>query len=210
MGEHISKLVSIAGAALSHENPRNTDMEQYFTGSIGDEFLQLLCLKNGFFAFEQALQIYPSDTSYYPNLAEWNDQSGWRKEYRNLNNSICFFAQDIFGVQFCIVSNEVATFDPETAEIKRVAGTLEDWASLVLDDYNYLTGFSLAHDWQSANGQLKGGMRLLPKVPFVAGGAFDIANLYALDCEQGMKARANLASQIKDLPDGATIEFKIT
>lgn len=63
--------------------------------------------------------------------------------------------------------------------------------------------------WQEQNGQLPVKKRLLPKIPFVVGGEFVLDNLHLVDAVEGMKFRADIASQIKDLPDGAQIKFDI-
>jgi hypothetical protein len=52
-------------------------------------------------------------------------------------------------------------------------------------------------------------MRLMPQIPFVLGGRFSLSNLFALDAVRAMKTYANLALQIKDLPDGATVNFRV-
>jgi hypothetical protein len=80
---------------------------------------------------------------------------------------------------------------------------------LILDDYEVLTGYPLAAEWQALNGRLPARQRLVPKVPFVAGGEFEIGNLYALDSVEGMCLRASLAVQIRDLPDGAKFRFTV-
>jgi hypothetical protein len=46
-------------------------------------------------------------------------------------------------------------------------------------------------------------------MPFVCSGAFSIDNLAALEAARGMTARADLARQIRDLPDGSKIRFEI-
>jgi hypothetical protein len=46
-------------------------------------------------------------------------------------------------------------------------------------------------------------------MPFVTGGSFAIDNLALIDAAQGMRSRANLAVQIKDLPDGTKIQFEV-
>jgi len=120
-----------------------------------------------------------------------------------------FFAEDAFGNQFAIDADRVVFFDPETAKAEKVAQTLEDWAGILLDDYAYYTGYPVAHEWQVRNGPLRPGVRLLPKVPFVCGGEFSVSNLGPIEEREGMGFRANLARQMKDLPDGARINFKI-
>ena len=53
------------------------------------------------------------------------------------------------------------------------------------------------------------GSSLVPAVPFVLGGEYSLGNLRLADAVSGMRARGNLARQIRDLPDGAQIEFKV-
>jgi hypothetical protein len=101
----------------------------------------------------------------------------------------------------------VLSFDPETAELQPVAHDIGGWIDAVLSDYRSLTGYSLAHAWQSQHGPLSASKRLLPKIPFVLGGSYDISNLFEEDAVQGMKVRGNVAVQIRDLPDGTPIEY---
>ncbi|MBH3414533.1 SMI1/KNR4 family protein [Pseudomonas putida] len=120
-----------------------------------------------------------------------------------------FFAEDVFGGQFCIKDSKVYTFDPETGSLEYLADDIESWVQMLLSDYEVLTGYPLAHQWQKQNGQLPAGKRLLPKVPFVLGGEFVLDNLYLADAVEGMKFRADIAIQIKELPDGAQIRLNI-
>lgn len=82
---------------------------------------------------------------------------------------LSFFAEDVFGGRFCIKNSKVYTFDPETGSLEYLADDIESWAQILLSDYEVLTGYPLAHQWQKQNGQLAAGKRLLPKVPFVLG-----------------------------------------
>jgi hypothetical protein len=100
-------------------------------------------------------------------------------------------------------------FAPETGSLEYLADDIESCAQMLLSDYEVLTGYPLAHQWQKQNGQLPAGKRLLPKVPFVLGGEFVLDNLYLADAVEGMRFRADIASQIKDLPDGGQIRFNL-
>ena len=119
------------------------------------------------------------------------------------------FAEDVFGNQFAISSGRVVCFDPETGNSEPCASTLEDWARTVLSEYACLTGYPIAHQWQKHNGPLHPGTRLVPKIPFVCGGEFSVSNLAAMEEAEAMAFRADLARQIRDLPDGAKVRFKI-
>jgi hypothetical protein len=72
-----------------------------------------------------------------------------------------------------------------------------------------LTGYSLLHEWQMRHGAIPAGTRLMPKIPFVLGGQYALDNLYVLSSVSAMKSRGNLARQIKDLPDGSQVQFRV-
>ena len=95
----------------------------------------------------------------------------------------------------------------ETGETVPFAETVTEWAGMVVEDRDYLTGYPAARDWQRTHGPLPLGHRLVPTVPFVLGGGYDPANLVAVDAYDGMRLRGRMAVQLKDIPDGALVEF---
>lgn len=179
-------------------------------GVLGKELAQLLSQRNGFYAFESALLVRPFQHERFPlGLVQWNDSELWKGKYVENLDDMLFFAEDVFGGQFCIGREEICIFDPETGALEAKYDTLDAWASDLVADYKFRTGYPLAHTWQIQNAPLQPGTRLLPKVPFVCGGKYDVDNLYAIDDAQGMLFRASLANQIRDLPDGAQIVLDI-
>jgi hypothetical protein len=210
MGLNLSKLIAWSGPALCDESPRLDELLVIVLEDLGKELLEVLKQKNGFYAFESALHVFPAACQDKAmNLELWNCENSWRKEYGDITNGFVFFAEDIFGLQFALNKGGVYKFDPETAEIGHITNDLEQWASLILKDYEYETGYPLAHKWQKENGILPPGKRLLPKIPFILGGNYEVDNLYPLDALKGMEFRADIWKQIRDLPDGAKIELKI-
>lgn len=180
-------------------------------GSHQPAIVELLSSRNGFFAFEGALRVFPSRSvpiSY--GLDEWNSATLWRDGYADLARGCFFFAEDAFGGQFCIAGNRICSFDPETGRLREVATTIDEWASVILADYEVLTGHPLIHEWQVLNGRLPGRQRLMPRIPFVAGGEFAVSNLIAVDAGEAMRIRGAIALQIRDLPDGTQIRFEIS
>jgi hypothetical protein len=100
-------------------------------------------------------------------------------------------------------------FDPETGDRRVVASSLEGWAQQLLADFESMTGYPLSHAWQQRFRPLPLGKRLIPKIPFVLGGDFVIENLYPLYSLVGMQVRGELAVQIRDLPDGAQVTYRV-
>lgn len=210
MGPNVRKLASIATAALCGQFPQVSKQLIFQAGSPGRDLLQLLNHKNGFYAFESALHVFPAGCKdSYIDLESWNRPDSWRERYGSVTAPYLFFAEDIFGVQFGLNENGIYKFDPETAEVEDLAADLDEWARRILADYEYETGHPLAHEWQAQHGPLALGKRLLPKVPFVLGGTYELDNLYAADALKGMEFRADMWKQIKDLPDGTQVRMRI-
>ncbi len=213
MSEHLSHLLSVASGTITGPPSENamTALATIATAprAVG-ELSALLADKNGFYAFESALLVRPLDHERHPlGVLQWNYPKLWRQDYRvDLGRSV-FFAEDIFGMQFCLKEDGIHSFDPETGNFTKVADTLEGWAHWILENHRVRTGWPLAHQWQVQHGPLPLGTRLLPKVPFVCNGAFSIENLYALNDAEGMRFRAIIANQLVGVPDGTTVVFKI-
>jgi hypothetical protein len=210
MKHNIAQLVRIGGLSLGPDyiSEGSSDFIDY--GQLGREFISLFSEKNGFYAFESALHIFPllSETNCM-TLARWNSNELWRYEYGTLAQGLLFFAEDAFGNQFCLHGEEICSFHAETGEIKTLDYTLDDWSARILAEYEVLTGYPLLHLWQSVNGAIPIGKRLMPKIPFVLGGDYSVENVYAIETVSGMKSRGNLAQQIKNLPDGMQVDFRI-
>jgi hypothetical protein len=210
MGPHLRKLLSIACPALSEQPPTVEPKHVIDAGSLADEYAAMLRVRNSFYAFESALHVFPAGTverGY--SLAAWNDPTLWTGEYGDLLAGAVCFAEDVFAEQFVLIDGGVHRLDPEIGELSWIAASLEEWAGQILADYEFETGWTTASEWQGQHGPLPIGHRLIPKTPFVLGGEYDIDNLYAADPVEAMRFRAYLAGEIRDLPNGAQIEFKI-
>jgi hypothetical protein len=210
MSDGLARLISIGGGALvaAPTTPGNVCAE--IAGPLLQELVTLLRWKNGFYAFESALHVFPAGRSGTEiDLDRWNSGDLWRSAYDDLADGCLFFAEDVFGGQFCVCGSEVCTFDPETGDRQRIATSFEEWAPAVLSDYELLTGYPFARDWQVAHGPLPSGKRLVPKQPFVLQGEYALSNLQLMDAVKGMQLRGELAVQIRDLPDGAQVRYEV-
>ena len=213
MGKYTEQLISYGGPALNPSCLLDAEDQSFLSGwgSLGEELAKFLQIKNGFYAFESALLVRPlSSSGAVLGLKEWNDPALWIDRYSVNLKGFLFFAEDLFGCQFALHNDGVVLFEPEQGQHKSLCPSLEQWCELILQDYDFHTGFSLAHTWQKENDPLPAGNRLLPKVPFVLGGEYKGDNLYSSKDVQGMRFSAKLANQIRDIPDGTNITFKIT
>jgi hypothetical protein len=209
MGEYLEKLISLAGPALGPPEPSCEEV-QGVAGHLAAELRELLRQRNGFYAFESSLHVFPSGaTETGQSLEAWNSYALWRDAFDDMTAGCVFFAEDVFGGQFCIRAQGVYTFDPETGGLEILADSLEGWAQGIISDYEVILGFPLAHTWQQRHGPLAPGRRLVPKTPFVLGGEFAIGNLRSLEATKAMRYRGDIATQIRDLPDGAQIRLDV-
>jgi hypothetical protein len=207
MSRAIDKLLSIYGPPIRPPIERKVEL-----GSrLANELVTLVLNRvNGFYAFESALHVFPlTENPGAHGIDSWNLPNLWRDHYDGMTDGILFFAEDIFGGQFGVKGDGIYSLDPETGELSHLAGSVDEWARKILDDHEFITGYPLAHQWQAENGPMAAGDRLVPKRPFVLGGEYSATNVVALEAVKGMCFRGDLAVQIRDLPDGASITFNI-
>jgi hypothetical protein len=209
-GEALDRLISIASPPLCAEAPRLSPALLEPAGDLAMTLVDLLTRKNGFFAFESALHLYPAgpaEEGY--DLAAWNQPDLWRHLYGDLTDGFLFFAQDVFGDQFALREGRVYRFHAETGEAVELANDLHRWAARLLTHYRFETAYPLAHAWQQQYGRLRSGERLIPRVLFMLGGDYSVENLVARDAALGMQIRGPIAALTRHVPDGARIRLRI-
>jgi hypothetical protein len=203
----IEKLLTISSDPLASTTPTNFELMTNY--SLGPELLRMLERKNGFYAFESAPHVFPatSETLNGASLAEWNSDTLWRNDYGDLTSGLLFFAEDVFQDQFCLSSSGVLRFKAATGGTNLMTDSIENWAKIILRDYDRETGWRFASGWQAENGSLPPGKRLMPKIPFFLGGSYSMENLWAGDALEGMRLKADLATQTRSLPDGTEVRI---
>jgi hypothetical protein len=206
---HIEKLLSISSEALGPKPSAFPRVLREY--ALGEELFQMMGQKNGFYAFEYALHVFPLTSDPETGLEGWNAESLWRNGYADLAEGLLFFAEDILQDQFCLSKKQtgVHRFDSETGQATFMAESVEGWAGAILSNYRKETGWPLVHEWQEKNGRLPLGKRLMPKTPFFLGGEYNIENLWAGNPLEGMRFKADLAMQTRHLPKGAKVKLNI-
>jgi hypothetical protein len=165
----------------------------------------LLAHKNGFFAYDDALLFRPLSSVTQPlGIIQWNEHALWRYAYHRLRDNIIFFAEDIFGVQIGLTNSIVHSFDPESGDLQAI-GTLDEWLHAVVAEPEINTGYPLSRAWREQNGPIGLGFRLLPKIPFILGGRYELSNLRESSDLEGMLFRSTLANQLGGVEDGRQV-----
>lgn len=159
--------------------------------------------------FNKSLHIYGASSKY--KFHDINYRTKFIKDLYNKiidNDSLVCFAEDALGNQFVFYSKGIGLLFIESGELEYLAENFAKWLEVLNGELDYYTGESLFVEWGNSNGNIDYNMRLTPKMPFVLGGEFGIDNLYNADFEKVMNFNADLANQIYDLPDGASLDIK--
>jgi hypothetical protein len=206
---YIEKLLSVASEPLA---PQPEAMPEFLRPySLGTEFFRMLQNRNGLYAFESALHVFPVTDDSETGMEAWNAGSLWKDAYGDLAEDLLFFAEDVLQDQFCLSLRRAAVqrFYAETGQTEHLADSIEEWAGVILSDCRRETGWPLVHEWQLKNGPLAPGKRLMPKTPFFLGGEYQIENLWAGNPLDGMLLKADLAVETRALPEGAQVKLNI-
>lgn len=207
----VTRLLALAASPLGATGPRLPADLAERAGRHAADWSDLLSARNGWLAFDGALHLLPVGVPASGHSVEaWNAPALWREAYGDLITDHVFFAEDLFGEQFCFHDNQICQFNPETADTEPIADTLSDWAAIILSDPEVLTGLPLAREWAKQHVPVTADQRLVPKMPFVLNGAYELDNLYASDPVPVMRFRGDLARQLKDVPDGTSIQIRVT
>jgi hypothetical protein len=152
--------------------------------------------------------LAPLLETFRPSLIGTVRKAGERN--RALAKDLTFFAEDVFGNQFAWDGHVVLRFVAETGARQEAAKSAREWSERVRDDQDEWLNRWLLEDWKAANGPLAASDHLVPKVPFCLGSAPEAAQLLAMERYQDMRFKGSLAWQLKDVPPGGKVRFKIT
>lgn len=166
----------------------------------------------GFYAFGRALLIRPVCPIKENTLPvdRWNAKSLWKYEYKHMNDGLLCFGEDAFGNQFALLNtSSIALFDGETGELIEQWKSAESWCQAIVNRFNELTGSAVMAQWEGTYGEIPEQMRLMPRTPLVLGGLLAIEELVAVKDADLMRFRGHLATQLRDIPDGSTIQLRV-
>ncbi len=156
-----------------------------------------------------AIRVFGDLGEYLPSRSVWNEASGWKRHYTDVPVPDVVIAESFLGEQYAVVDSVVVRWDPETGETESKGLSEGGWIAAMEDDPSVDAPVWLLQAWELANGALPLTQHLAPKVPFVLGGEFELGNMYAADAGSDLAWRAQLAQQIRDLPDGAEVTLHV-
>jgi len=167
-------------------------------------YCQFMAKFNGGMFFEDALMFYPETGSKY-SLIDLNLYL--MEKFSFLTKETMFFAQDIFGNQFCFKNNQIFLFFIESGELEYVANKFNEFLEILEEEYDYLTGVAVKKEWEDSHVQLKFGERLCPKKPFILGGGYELDNFYNIETYNNLDYNSNIAIQLYGIPDKTKVKI---
>lgn len=158
---------------------------------------------NGFILHEGALHVRgaSSKPDWHSLRGAWRGPNSFHVLYPDLRTSDIPFAQDQVGDQFLIREGVVVKLSAETGEISVVADGLEDFFFRVEANIEDYLNVGLSHKMQP--GQL-----LQASPPFCLK-SDATASLKPSPASEVILFHADLARQIRNIPDGEQVEFKV-
>lgn len=173
--------------------------------------LALLQQSNGFWAAGHAVLFLPSGKAVpgLPTLEEFNDPKGWVSKYAGDVGKALFFALDALGQPFGILDDKIVLLDPEAGSLKDIAPGFAKFMEDIESD-SVLSGADVIQGWLDSGRDFDPTKRLMPMPPIIAGGTTDPAGLVLVEVLERAEATASIHEQIKDIPDGQPIRFKVS
>ena len=132
----------------------------------------------------------------------WFGPNAFHVLYDDVCPSDIPFAQDQLGDQFLIRAGVVLRLFAETGEIERLADSLQDFFGKVSSDIEGFLNVGLSRKMEP--GQL---LHAYPPFSFKESGAG--ATLAPLPASEVILFHADLARQVRDVPNGRRVEFKL-
>ena len=192
------------------EQPYSEEIISMVKNEVNDAaYFEWMLERNGGYYFNSSLHFYGFCTQpNYHNIITINQHL--TNTYQQLSNGLFAFAEDIFGNQFCFEADQVVFFNLETAEREVIAQNFDGFLIDFRKDIEYYSGIDLLSGWLLSGNTFPYGNRLCAKIPFVIDGKYEVDNLYLIDAFKNIAYNASLAHQIYNLPDGTSIQIKLS
>jgi hypothetical protein len=171
---------------------------------LPSNLVHVLSETNGFILHEGALHVRGASlTPDWHSLRDaWRGPSAFHKLYEEVQPTDIPFAQDQVGDQFLIRGGKILRLSAETGDLEAFVDSLEVFWGRLSEEIESFLNVGLGYTMQP--GQL-----LLAYPPFVFQESGSGASLKPVHAAEVILFHADLARQIRDVPDGQSVKFKI-
>lgn len=170
---------------------------------VPEDLYQLLRQVNGFILRHGALHVRGGCAApdWHSLRRVWRGEQAFHEAYHAVRPEDVPFAQDLFGDQFLLRRGVVWRLFAETGEMEEAADSLGEFMARINED---IDAFLNVGDARVEPGQL-----MLAYPPFCFDGPASKSTFSAVSTLEVIAFHANIAGQLKDVPEGAKIEFKV-
>jgi hypothetical protein len=166
---------------------------------------------NGFIQFHGGLHVRGAclEPAWHSLRDAWAGASAFHRLYPNVRRRDVPFAEDCMGDQFLLRSGRVYKLAAETGVVEPLnVGLSGFFEAVAVDPVEYLALHPLVK-FQHDGGRLESGQLLSVFPPFCSKESADGVSLNAISTEERRRFLAHLASQMRNLPEGAEFEFHV-
>jgi hypothetical protein len=171
----------------------------------------LLREMNGFIQFHGGLHVRGAclQPAWHSLREAWAGGSAFHRLYPNVRRRDVPFAEDCMGDQFLLRSGRVYKLAAETGAVAPLNVDLGGFFDAVTGDpLEFLALHPLLRFLQEG-GRLEPGQLLSAFPPFCTKQSAEGVSLTAIATEERRQFLADLAAQLRDLPEGTEIEFQV-
>jgi hypothetical protein len=206
---HRRNTFSMDFADLTFTGPAVSDFQ--LLKKLPSAYAALLIETNGFIAFRGGLHLRGvcESPAWHSLQVVWTGEHSLHKYYPGVQASDIPFAQDCLGDQFLLRDGIVHKLEGETGSITSMELTFEDFINRAKEnpvDFLLLQPL-LRFEYEGAS--LKPGQSISVFPPFVAQQPQGDFSLSPVPTLERISFLADFARQIRDIPDGQEIEFRV-
>ena len=185
--------------------------DQKTLGKLPSDLASLLKFVNGFIQFGGALNVRGvcQSPEWHSLRHAWDSSDALYRNYRTVKKSDVPFAQSALGDQYLMRDKVVHRLDAECDEIESLDMNLRTFLEEVQGDPIAVLNLEPLEEYWGQGGKLEPGQLLSVMPPFVLAKPDTKYSYRAIQSLDRMRFLADFAMQIRDLPDGAAISFKM-
>lgn len=157
-----------------------------------------LCIRNNF------------STDIFHSIEEWNNFDLWKRLFplEHIKN-IFFFAENILSYQYGIFDKNIVILNPEDSSLEIFASSISEWFSIVNSDPVTYLYSDILEEWKNKKGEVLLGEKLIPSLPFILGGNYNLDNFVKRTEIEAMDYYSQYARKLYKLQDGDCVKLKI-
>lgn len=194
---------------VSWLGPKSDD--QSMLARLPKDLANLLRAVNGFIQFNGAIHFRGACTQpqWHSLRYAWESKDAFHHHYRSVKKSDVPFAQSALGDQYLLRDGVVHRLDAECDDVESLELDLKAFLKQIQADPIEALDLQPLESFWDDNGSLEPGQLLSVMPPFVLAQSDTTYSYRAIDALDRLRFLADFAKQIRDLPDGATINFEI-